>query len=42
MEIAVKANANAKKKTFEEMVPEWLHDHKATFKKADFDEMPPN
>src|ERR1700683_623308 len=41
-DIAAKANTEKKKKTFEEMVPEWFHDYKATFDKADFDELPLN
>jgi len=41
-EIASKANAEKKKKTFEEMVPKWLMDYHSVFEKEDFDEMPPH
>jgi hypothetical protein len=39
-ELAAEANAK-KKRTFEEMVPEWLMDYQEVFDKKDFDEMPP-
>jgi len=35
-------NAEKQKKTFEEMVLEWLLDYCSVFEKADFDEMPPH
>jgi hypothetical protein len=41
-ELASKANMEKKKKTFNEMVPEWLHDYRSVFKKEEFDEMPPH
>jgi hypothetical protein len=39
-DLAVKAKAKKGKRSFGEMVPEWLHDYKSVFDKADFDEMP--
>ena len=41
-ELASKANTEKKKKTFDEMVPEWLHDYRSVFEKEEFDEMPPH
>jgi len=41
-DIASKVNAEKQKKTFEEMVLEWLLDYCSVFEKADFDEMPPH
>jgi hypothetical protein len=40
-ELAAKENAKKEPKTFEEAVPEWLHDYHLVFEKAEFDEMPP-
>jgi len=39
--LTAKAQSGKKKLTFEEIVPEWLHDYQSVFKKNDFDEMPP-
>ncbi len=39
-ELATKANAEKKVKTFEEMVPEWCRDFKDLFNKNNFDELP--
>ena len=41
-ELAAKANAEKKPKTFEEIVPEYLHDYRSVFEKVEFDEMPPH
>ena len=41
-ELASKANAEKETKTFEEAVPEWLHDFRSVFEKTEFDEMPPH
>ncbi len=38
--LAAKANAEKKAKTFEEMVPEWCRDFKDLFDKENFDELP--
>ncbi len=39
-DLAAKANAEKKAKTFEEMVPEWCRDFKDLFDKESFDELP--
>ncbi len=39
-DLAAKANAEKKAKTFEEMVPEWCRDFKDLFDKENFDELP--
>ncbi len=38
--LAAKANAEKKTKTFEEMIPEWCRDFKDLFDKENFDELP--
>jgi hypothetical protein len=40
-DLAAKAEAKKGKRSFGEMVPEWPHDYRSVFDKADFDEMPP-
>ena len=40
-EIAVKAQKGNRQKTFEEMVPTWLHDYRSIFKTKGFEELPP-
>ncbi len=39
-DLAAKANAEKKAKTFEEMVPEWCRDFKDLFNKENFDKLP--
>ncbi len=39
-DLAAKANAEKKAKTFEEIVPEWCQDFKDLFDKENFDELP--
>ncbi len=39
-DLAAKANAEKKAKTFEEMVPDWCRDYKDLFDKDNFDELP--
>jgi len=41
-ELAIKENSKTKSKSWQEIVPEYLHDFPEVFTKQDFDELPPH